>query len=378
MLARVAVIVGGLVLLLGAPLAGAWLAEQSPGAYLHFPPRPVPTDPGPVSWPAVAIMAVVVLGLLALLVAALRRPAQGPAQTGGLAVHTAPRRFPRWGWAALALLAVAWALAWSRTGWLGAWQQHTFTPLWLGWLLTANALAQWRAGTSPLTAQPGPYLALLPASAAFWWYFEYLNRFVQNWYYSGPVEPPGDLRYALIGSLSFATVLPAVVATTALLATVPALNHARCRLPPLRVPWPRSLAAAAVLGGALSLAALAPWPRVFYPFLWGGPLLVLLGLEALAAQRGWLAPLAAGDWRPLALPALAGLACGGLWELWNHYSLVRWHYAVPWVHTAEVFQMPLLGFGGYLPFGVTCALAAALVARALGARPLLYEPPSGR
>jgi hypothetical protein len=37
---------------------------------------------------------------------------------------------------------------------------------------------------------------------------------------------------------------------------------------------------------------------------------------------------------------------------------------VPFVQRFHVFEMPLLGYAGYLPFGVTCALAADLVARA--------------
>jgi hypothetical protein len=30
-----------------------------------------------------------------------------------------------------------------------------------------------------------------------------------------------------------------------------------------------------------------------------------------------------------------------------------------------VFEMPILGYAGYLPFGLACALAAQLVARLL-------------
>jgi len=57
--------------------------------------------------------------------------------------------------------------------------------------------------------------------------------------------------------------------------------------------------------------------------------------------------------------ALAALICGFFWELWNIGSLARWHYAIPFVDRYPLFAMPLLGYGGYLPFGLIC-LAAGL------------------
>jgi hypothetical protein len=78
------------------------------------------------------------------------------------------------------------------------------------------------------------------------------------------------------------------------------------------------------------------------------------------------APLARGDGRPVLLPALAALVCGFFWELWNWGSAAQWHYSVPYVQGLSIFEMPLLGYAGYLPFGVACALVADLVARLQG------------
>lgn len=74
-------------------------------------------------------------------------------------------------------------------------------------------------------------------------------------------------------------------------------------------------------------------------------------------------PLAQGDWRPVLQPALAALVCGFFWELWNYGSLAKWHYSIPYVDRFHVFEMPLLGYAGYLPFGVACALVLQLVGR---------------
>ena len=46
--------------------------------------------------------------------------------------------------------------------------------------------------------------------------------------------------------------------------------------------------------------------------------------------------------------------------MWNFYSLARWEYAVPFVQRFKVFEMPLLGYAGYLPFGVECLAVADL------------------
>ena len=55
---------------------------------------------------------------------------------------------------------------------------------------------------------------------------------------------------------------------------------------------------------------------------------------------------------------LAGLACGFFWEMWNMWSLAKWVYSVPFVDRFHLFEMPALGYAGYLPFGIECAAAA--------------------
>jgi hypothetical protein len=48
--------------------------------------------------------------------------------------------------------------------------------------------------------------------------------------------------------------------------------------------------------------------------------------------------------------------------MWNTYSLARWTYSVPLVHRFQIFEMPLLGYAGYLPFGLECVVAGELLA----------------
>jgi len=59
--------------------------------------------------------------------------------------------------------------------------------------------------------------------------------------------------------------------------------------------------------------------------------------------------------------ALAALVCGLFWEMWNYGSLAHWEYSVPLVHRFEIFHMPLLGYSGYLPFGLECLAIGKLL-----------------
>ena len=338
-----------------APLAGLAAAGQDLSPYVRFPPRTEVVAHAPFAWTAFILLSLPALAALLLFLVALRPGTQ----TG-----KASFRFPAWGGVGVALIGTGWFAAWNDVLPL-EWRRQAFTPLWLGYVLLMNALAHRRAGQSLLTHRTGWFLALFPASAAFWWLFEHLNQFVDNWHYSG-IEARGDWDYFLQGSLPFSTVLPAVASTWFWLRQFPRFALVRSPALPPTAPF----AWAALLVGALGLAAIGLWPQALFPMLWLGPLLLLLGLQALLLDETLLAPLARGDWRPLLQPALAALLCGLLWEFWNWGSLARWHYSVPYVQRFHLFEMPLLGYAGYLPFGVTCALAADTLARLVERRGL--------
>ncbi len=62
--------------------------------------------------------------------------------------------------------------------------------------------------------------------------------------------------------------------------------------------------------------------------------------------------LSEGDWRPVISLFIGALICGFFWEMWNYFSYPKWVYHVPFVDFARIFEMPLLGYGGYLPFSL--------------------------
>jgi len=345
------------VLVWAAPLVGLALTARPLAPYLGFPPRSARIAHAPFSWSAFALLCIPLLAALALYAAALLRARPRPRRPS-------VARFPGWGWLGLALLAAGWLAAWSDLA-PSAWRRESFTVLWLGYIVALNALVYRRAGRSLMTHRRAWFYSLFPASALFWWSFEYLNQFVGNWYYAG-IEASGDWSYFFQATLPFCTVLPAVASTWDWLRRLARLDA--LALPALR--GGAALAWLALVVGALGLAGIGRWPDGLFSLLWLAPLLILGGLQKLLLGETLFEPLARGDWRPLLQPALAALVCGLAWELWNWGSLAKWHYSIPYVERFRVFEMPLLGYAGYLPFGVECALVMDLVARAVEQRAL--------
>lgn len=110
--------------------------------------------------------------------------------------------------------------------------------------------------------------------------------------------------------------------------------------------------------GCLSLVGLvgiALVPQYTYFLLWFSPLMVFVLVQILFRERCVLDELKRGNWGLVFRYGIAAFCCGFCWELWNYFSYVKWVYNVPYVHGLQVFEMPLVGFAGYIPFGVECA-----------------------
>jgi len=344
------------VMLLGLPLAGVLIAGFPVDRYFEFPPRTRYIQHAPFSWPAFFIFVLLILASVCPLVVA---GVQSYRKSSRTPVASASSRFPWWGWIGVATGVIAWILAWTRLSWFAKFQPHTFSPLWFSYILVVNALCLRRSGHSLMTDRPGYFLLLFPASATFWWFFEYLNRFVQNWYYLGVQFSP--LAYFWYATLPFATVLPAVLSTREYLVGTGWIRRGYSRMRPIALRHPTATALEALLLAAAGLVAIGVWPNYLFPLLWVAPLLIIVGLQTAMKERHFLWQMAAGDWSGAVAAALAALVCGGLWEMWNYFSLAKWEYSIPLVQRFQIFEMPLLGYAGYLPFGLECVVIGDLL-----------------
>ena len=348
------IILGGM--LLGLPLMGVYLAGYSVDRYLEFPPKTRYIAHAPFSWPAFAVLTIIILAVVfPLAIHGIQRYNKRPQKDN----NSSPKPFPRWGWIGLIVGIFAWILAWTRFSWFIPYQPHTFSPLWFSYIVVVNALCVRRNGHSLMTDRPGFFLLLFPASAVFWWFFEYLNRFVQNWYYTGVEFTPR--AYFWYATLSFTTVLPAVLSTKRWLQSAKWIRLGYADIPPIRLSNPRKTAVSILFLSAAGLAGIGIWPNLLFPLLWVSPLLILVSLQTLMKEHHIFSVMAAGDWRDAIAAAMAALVCGGFWEMWNYFSLAKWAYSVPLVHRFLIFEMPLLGYGGYLPFGLECMLIGGML-----------------
>ncbi|HLF91571.1 MAG TPA: hypothetical protein VI451_21685 [Anaerolineales bacterium] len=257
------------------------------------------------------------------------------------------RNFSTHGWFGLALIGIFWPLNWALTPAI-PFTAYGFFPLWVGYCLTVDALAAFFHGTSLLTRGGRKYTGLFLISVPIWWVFEILNWRIQNWHYAGR-ELFTDLEYLILSSLSFSTVLPAVLGTAELLSGMGFLRQAGKWL--MLPPTPRVTRSFALAGVGMFLAVVI-WPRAFFPFVWISLYCILEPVNIWLGHRSLAECTRHGDWRPVWALFLGVLICGFFWEMWNYFSYPKWVYTVAWGGFAHIFEMPLLGYGGYLPFAL--------------------------
>ena len=255
------------------------------------------------------------------------------------------RRWPLRGTIGLVLVAVFWALNWSISGLRTQWG---FFPLWLGYCMTVDALAYRRMGTSLWTRSRGQYLGLFLVSAPTWWLFEFINTRTGNWIYEGRAEFT-DLEYFIWATLSFSTVIPAVFGTAEWVGGVARVT----RLPATRtIRVRRGMRLGTSACGIAMLVCSLAWPLYFFPLVWLSVFFIVDPINDALGHRSLLRSIGKGDWRPIVSLGIGCLICGFFWEMWNYLSYPKWTYRIPFVDYFHVFEMPILGYGGYVPFSL--------------------------
>ena len=261
------------------------------------------------------------------------------------------RRLPLYAWLGLLLMLG------SELGMLFGIQPFAIwhTPIaWTGYILLVDGIVWKRRSNSWLRNARGEMLFMACASVPIWVVFEIYNKFfIRNWYYVGLPEIM-LLRY--VGyAWAFATILPAMFETGDLVSSLRDRRAPRYRADPLRrIPMTTGMWLSVVAG-----AAMLALPIVYPSTYLAAPLFVgfILLLDPLNARAG--AESIIGDWRAghrnrLINLLTGGLICGLVWEFWNYWAQAKWIYNVPILPNVKLFEMPLLGFGGFPPFAVEC------------------------
>ncbi len=265
--------------------------------------------------------------------------------------------WPTRGIAGIILIAVFWPLNWMLPGTRSSWG---FFPLWLGYCLTVDSLVFYRKGSSMISRSVREYILLFVISAPAWWLFELLNLRSGNWSYQGR-ELFSKAHYAVFASLSFSTVMPAVFGTAELVGSFKRVGLLSKEV--RRNPRDGALLTACIAGAA-SLSCFLLWPRYCFPLLWVSIFLIIDPVNGWAGRRSLITEITQGNWKSSVSLGAGALICGLFWEMWNFFSFPKWIYHIPFVDVFRVFEMPLPGYLGYLPFGLELTAIYLLVAGA--------------
>ncbi|MFZ5808450.1 MAG: hypothetical protein ACOY16_04130 [Chloroflexota bacterium] len=273
-------------------------------------------------------------------------------------------------WLGVCLTLLFWVLNWSLRG---ARTHYLFFGLWLGYCLTIDGLTAWRTGTSPLLRSWRRYAALFLLSAPVWWLFEIVNQHLHNWQYIG-TSHLSRLEFSLWATLNFMTVIPAVLGSAELVRSFSFVQKLPKGLP---LPPTRAITSLFFIGGWLLFFLMWSFPRLFFPFVWISIYFILEPLNVWLGNHHLAQFTAKGDWRPVIALWIGVLICGFFWEMWNYYSDPKWIYTIPWGDKFRIFEMPLLGYGGYLPFALELHAMTSFIAAIFGdKKPFVYLHPS--
>jgi hypothetical protein len=283
-------------------------------------------------------------------------------------------QLPAYGWAGLSALLVAEWLMFRGFEPVAVY----FTPIaWTCYILLVDAAVLTMKGRSRLHDEAGRFLGLTLLSIPLWMVFEAYNLRLRNWTYVGVPQP---WFWAGLGyGWSFATIFPGVFETADLIESFG-------WFPPAKL-WviSRSLQRAFVVFGAicLILPLLLPASAASYLFVlvWIGFVFLLDPMNYWLGLPSLIGDFAEGRVSRFWSYFVSGFVCGWLWEFWNYWAAAKWHYIFPMFQGWKIFEMPVPGYLGFLPFALECFVMYVTAAWSLGwMKPMLRSspPPDGQ
>lgn len=226
-----------------------------------------------------------------------------------------------------------------------------FTPIvWTCYILLIDATVAAIKGQSRLHRRPDLFAVLALLSIPLWLIFEAYNLRLQNWIYAGVPQP---WPLALLGyGWAFATITPAILETADL---VESFGY----FPPGEaVKFSRFSRTCMVLLGAICLlvplaVAQSIASRLFC-LVWIGFIFLLDPINHRLGLPSLLGDFEQGRRSRFYALLVSGFVCGWYWEFWNYWAAAKWYYIFPMFQHFKIFEMPIPGYLGFLPFALEC------------------------
>lgn len=252
-------------------------------------------------------------------------------------------RLPAYGVIGLVSMLVFEALLFTGNDFIGRY----FTPIqWSGLILFLDGLHKRRAGASLIADHFGEFIILLIISIGSWTIFEGYNELLRNWRY---LKLPDNMLERYAGyAWAFATISPGMFL---IYQTLDDVFPGKDPDAPPRLPDP--VFYGFVVVGLACLIVPLIWPSTYMtPLVWMGFAFFLDPINGRLGERSILTEFFTGNFRSMPLFFLAGLIAGLLWEFWNYWALSKWEYDVPYWGDIKLFEMPVLGYLGFMPFAI--------------------------
>lgn len=257
------------------------------------------------------------------------------------------RNLPVYGWAALIVLVVAEILMFRQVGPVPTY----FTPIaWSAYILLVDAAVLAVSGRSRLHDRPGEFAQTALLSIPLWLIFEAYNLRLANWTYVGVPLNRAELLFGY--GWAFATITPGIFETADLIESLGWFRSSR----PLR--FSGTAEVCFMLFGAACLLAPLLMPQHIAAYLfglvWVGCVFLLDPINKRLGLASLLGDFARGRTGRFWSLTASGWVCGCLWEFWNYWASAKWHYMFPIMQNSKIFEMPAVGYLGFLPFALEC------------------------
>ncbi len=231
--------------------------------------------------------------------------------------------------------------------------------VWYGYILLVDGLVHRFRGKSLISTYPREFALMVVLSVPFWLIFEAYNLYDFSWQY---------FHFSIMMHLvNFTTIMPALLETFSLFSVLEVgkgldfRKRASGRKGSAGGSFPVNGIWLLVIAGLL--VSLLPFflPSIGFLFMWIGLFLLIDPLNYLTGRPSIVNKLSSGQRSIVARLFLSGLTMGLFWEFWNYQAYPKWTYAISiFLSNVKLFEMPIFGYIGYLPFAMEAFLFYAL------------------
>jgi len=299
-------------------------------------------------------------------------------------------KYPIWFFPSIIVTLFFWWLMWAK---IPTYSSYAFVPLWWGFIFFLDAIVYKRNnGKSLIATRPLQMLILAVISAFSWTVYELLNIFVlECWYYPN-VPHFNHNKIVTWFELSYTTVLPAIFEWYWLLTTFKSLTNKYISGKIVNPLSKKTLYTLLLLGIILEFFA-GLIPEYFFWVLWVALVPIMVPVMSINGFKTPFTPISKGNWTYVVLIGIATLLNGFVWEFWNFgsdYHFVKalfqtldkpptnpnyWKYSVPNLNepTLKFSEMPVVGYMGYVFFGISSWILWLTFAYILGINPQVTQ-----